>query len=329
MATPPPLLDTDLPQKVPHRVGDVVQARRVVVVRKTTPVEQLAHRLDKKLARAMDAKDPLADRVLRAHQEHQHTAETVERVLRERGVQHVVVPRFGRRLAQWADLVVTVGGDGTFLRSSHSIDATPTGDGTPMMAVNSAVSSSIGYFAAATEADFGAVFDTILAGQVRSRGLWRLQVLINGKPLRDLALNDVLVAHRSPAETSRYTLHLGDRAQDQKSSGIWVSTAAGSTAAIRSAGGQLLEIDARTLQYRVRELMRWAVQGEPLSGGLVPDQLEVVSRMSTGSLYIDGGHKRVSFGFGDRLVFRPAARPLPWIAPVTLDQRRQAWQTSG
>jgi NAD+ kinase len=323
---PPP---HDSLQKIPHRVGDVVLARRVVVVRKTTPVEQLAHRLDKKLARAMENRDPLADRVLRAHAEHSQTAETVERVLRSRGIEHVVVPRFGRRLARWADLVVTVGGDGTFLRSSHSIDATAVSDGTPMMAVNSAISSSIGYFAAATEADFADVFDTILAGQVRSGGLWRLQVSINGKPLRDLALNDVLVAHRSPAETSRYTLRLGDRSQDQKSSGIWIATAAGSTAAIRSAGGQLLEIDARTLQYRVRELMRWAVQGEPLTGGVVPDELEVVSRMSTGSLYIDGGHQKVAFGFGDRLVFRPAERPLPWVAPASLAERRRAWLAAG
>ncbi len=327
--------------KLPHRVGDVVHATRVVVVRKTTPVEQLQHKQDKKLAKSLENHDPLAERVRRAHEEHTRTSDTVEHVLRSRGVEHVMVPRFDRRLAKWADLVVTVGGDGTFLRASHSIDSSSgrvapglQSDGTPMMAVNSAINSSIGYFAAATELDFAEVLDRILAGEVRSRGLRRLQVLINDKPMRDLALNDVLVAHRSPAETSRYTLKIQDdlgvlRVQDQKSSGIWVATAAGSTAAIRSAGGALLDIDDPTLQYRVRELMRWAVQGEPLIGGIVPDQLEVVSRMSTGMLYIDGGHKKIAFGFGDRLVFKPSLRPLPWVAPAQLDERRQAWRTSG
>jgi NAD+ kinase len=311
-----------LPAGQNHHVGDVVLARRVVVVRKTSQVEQLQHRPDRKLEQAMAAGDPLAVRVMQAHLEHRRTADEVESVLRARGVEHVVVPRFGRRLARWADLVVTVGGDGTFLRASHSIDAGQDDDGTPMLAVNSATSSSIGYFAAATESNFAHLFDEIQAGRVRSRGLWRARVAVNGRLLRDLALNDVLVAHRSPAETSRYTLCLGGREQEQKSSGIWLATAAGSTAAIRSAGGLLLDIDARALQYRVRELMQWAVLGEPLIGGLVEGPLEVVSRMTSGALYIDGGHLRVTFGFGDRIVFTPADRPMPWVAPDWLPAPR-------
>ena len=311
--------------KEPHCVGDVVRASRVVIVRKTTSMERLGTRRDSKLAQLVAAHDPLADRVQAAHAEHVRTLAEVERVLHASGVTFRTVSNFTRPLAAWADLVVTVGGDGTFLRASHSIGSGKESDGTPMLGVNSATSSSVGYFCAARCEDFAAVFERIVSGQERSRGLSRLAVSVNGKQLRSLALNDVLLAHRVPAETTRYVLSVDDVAQEQKSSGIWIATAAGSTAAIRAAGGQVLDIDDARIQYRVRELMLWPLRGAPLIGGIVGDHLEVRSRMSTGVLYIDGAHQRIAFGFGDVITFRSAPRSLPWVAPATLEQRREAW----
>ncbi len=308
----------------PHRVGDVVRIGRVVVVRKTTAIEQLVDHPDRKLERMLHSDDPLVARTKSAHEQHLRSVATVLDVLNRSGVEHRLVSTFNRNWAAWADLVLTVGGDGTFLRASHCIAATPDSDGTPMFGVNSASGTSVGFFCAASAEEFEPLFQQILAGQLRSRGLWRLQVSLNDKPLRDLALNDVLLAHRVPAETSRYTLSLDGVHQDQKSSGLWVATAAGSTAGIRAAGGKVQEIDSRALQYRVRELMAWAVRGEPLMGGFTSDGLEIVSRMSTGMLYLDGAHRRASFGFGDRIRFEPSPRPLPWIAPASLDEKRQA-----
>ncbi len=307
-----------------HRVGDVVLLDHVVVVRKTTAVELQMTRPDRRLAQAIGRRDPLVSRVLGAHDEHIASLARVEAELRARHIPHRVVSHFGRRDAARASLVVTVGGDGTFLRASHAIDATDDSDGPPMLGINSAASSSVGYFCAAAADGFGMLLDQIAAGKIRSRGLWRLQVAINGKPIRDLALNDVLLAHQSPAETSRYVLKVGDTTQDHKSSGLWIATAAGSTAAIRSAGGKMLEVDERKLQYRARELMLWALEGDPLEGGVV-DELEVISRMYTGMVYLDGGHLRQAFGFGDRVAFRLAPRPMPWVAPHELDERRQRW----
>ncbi len=307
-----------------HHVGDVVRLDHVIVVRKTTAVEQQASRPDRRLAQLIGKRDPLTSRVLGAHEEHMASLARVEAELTARHIDHRVVSSFGRREAVRASLVVTVGGDGTFLRASHAIDASSESDGPPMLGVNSAASSSVGYFCAAGADAFGALLDQIAAGEIRSRGLWRLQVAINGKPIRDLALNDVLLAHQSPAETSRYILKVGDEAQDHKSSGLWVATAAGSTAAIRSAGGYLLDVDERKLQYRSRELMLWALEGKPLEAGVL-EELEVISRMYTGLVYLDGGHLRQAFGFGDHITFTLAPRPMPWVAPHELDERRQRW----
>jgi len=300
-------------------IGQPVRVRSVVVVRKTTAVESIAARGDRKMQHAIALGDPLADRVRLSHSEHARSAEIVEDVLKSSGVAYQVVSNLGRRVAAHVDLVVTVGGDGTFLRASHSLGAQST---TPLLGVNSAASTSVGYFCAATADEFAALFHDVCTGKVTTRGLWRMQVLLNEKPVPDLALNDVLLAHRSPAETSRYSVAWDGLMQEQKSSGIWISTAAGSTAAIRSAGGELLQLDARVMQFRVRELMPWSVQGPPLVGGRVAQRLVVTSRMSRGMVYIDGGHHRFGFGFGDRLEFRLSARPMPWIARANLDDRR-------
>lgn len=302
-------------------LGQAISLRRVIVVRKATAVELQASRPDQRLAVLIGRRDPLSDRVLAAHHEHVASLATVEAELQARAIRYRVVSRLTRRDAARADLVVTVGGDGTFLRASHAIvDA----DGPPMLGVNSAASSSAGYFCACTATGLGALLDQIAAGTLRARGLWRLQVLINGRPVGDLALNDVLLAHHSAAETSRYALQVGDVTQDQKSSGLWIATAAGSTAAIRSAGGVLMDVDERAMQYRVRELMIWALDGEPLEGGVVPE-LSITSRMYTGMVWIDGGQLRYPFGFGDRIGFRLTEKPLLWVAPHELDERRKRW----
>ena len=307
-----------------HRVGDRLRLQRVAVVRKLSAIELLSDRPDQKLRAALDGGDPLARRVTVAHLEHLASLEVVEAALRARGLDFRVVTTLNRRLAGWADLIVTVGGDGTFLSASHAVESTADSDGPPMLGVNSATSSSIGYFCATAASGVGALLDQVATGQLTSRGLGRMVVQVNGRPLRDLALNDVLLAHRVPAETTRYLLQLGDRSQDQKSSGIWIATPAGSTAAIRSAGGDILSLDRRDLQFRVRELMTWAVKGPPLAGGCFVGELNVVSRMLTGTLYIDGGHLRVPFGFGDRLGFAPSPRPLGWLVPPSFNVRRQA-----
>ena len=321
-ADPPVTQSTNSRRLGGHRVGNAVRLERIVVVKKSSAIEQLQQHPDQKMQQALQDGQPVGHRVAVAHREHVASLLLVQKTLDEHGVHWRLVAKLNRRLAAWADLIITVGGDGTFLSASHSIEATGASDGPPMLGVNSAVSSSIGYFCASDASGLAAVLDALAAGRLTSRPLWRMEVAINGVPLRDLALNDVLLAHKVPAETTRYAVEIGGVSQDHKSSGIWVATAAGSTAAIRSAGGAVLPIESPLLQYRVRELMTWAVRGEPLVGGTFDGTLAITSRMLTGALYIDGSHLKVRFGYGDRISFAPAPRPLGWIAPPSFDQRR-------
>ena len=54
-------------------------------------------------------------------------------------------------------------------------------------------------------------------------------------------LNDILFANLYPAAVTRYKIKYNGRQEVHKSSGVWISTATGSTAAISAAGGKVYE----------------------------------------------------------------------------------------
>ena len=99
----------------------------------------------------------------------------------------------------------------------------------------------------------------------------------------------MLFCHDCPASTTRYLLTFDGRTEDQISSGIWISTAAGSTSVIRSAGGKEMPPRSRRLQFAVREPF-------PLGGkdsrvaptlihGYVPEEW-VARHLASGSWYV-------------------------------------------
>ena len=133
-----------------------------------------------------------------------------------------------------------------------------------------------------------------------------MALALNGKPLRQRAINDVLVVHDDPATMSRYRLQLGRREEFQKSSGLWVSTAAGSSSAVLAAGGVRLPWQAKKFQYRPREiysgrLSRCRLRGSVLSAGA---RVRVTWLMRRGSAFIDGPHVQVPLRFADTLEIR-------------------------
>src|SRR5436305_4487788 len=195
-----------------------------------------------------------------------------------------------RRSLARARFVVTVGGDGTRLATSHWV--TRAG----LLGVNSAPKSSVGYLTATRRATVARDLARIAKGNLLPQAVSRVEVELDGKRLLP-ALNDVLVAHQQPAATSRYRIRLGRRAEEHRSSGLWVSTPTGSTAGLRSAGGQPMSLGEHRLQFRARELYRVKGPSAALGSGLVAEgqALERESAMEAGWLYIDGSRLTTTF----------------------------------
>lgn len=259
----------------------------------------------------------LAGQVTDAAREQELTAATLLEALARLDVTPLTVSvdaldaRARRALAN-ARLVISVGGDGTLLATSHWVT------GAALLGVNSAPRSSVGYTTIARRANVARILARIANGDLLPQQVARVEVELEGKLLPP-ALNDVLIAHEQPAATSRYRLHLGRRAEEHRSSGLWVATAVGSTAGIRSAGGQIMPLADRRLQFRARELYRAHGRGASLESGFVEphQQLVVESAMEAGWLFIDGARMAIRCPFGARAAFRIARQPLHLFADPT------------
>lgn len=246
--------------------------------------------------------DATAKRLLDADAEHNRTVEEVRRALRRHKITFAEAPLAGldaRLKGQLAisDLVITIGGDGTALGASHYIR------GGAMLGVNSAPGDSVGHFCSVNRKNFEARLDAILSGKWKPKVLSRLQITLDEHPLPELALNDVLIAHNCPASTTRYLIKVGRREEEHRSSGIWISTAAGSTAGIGSAGGKKMPLGSKRIQYLVRELYREPKRSYTLTRGFIEagDDITIASKMATGEMYIDGAKTRYEFPFGTRV----------------------------
>ena len=286
---------------------------RVLVVYKKSAYQVYAVERKEKKVRALLRQNTASTRILMdAHDQHEASLRRVMDSCAAAGVDVHPVYRAHMRRVTNVDLVVTVGGDGTLLDASHKVD------GVPMLGVNSNPARSVGFLTGVNADTFPNVLNAILDGKMKPLELLRLDVAVNGKSARVPVLNDVLYCHVNPAATSRYTLARGKKREEQKSSGIWIATPAGSTAAILSAGGFAEPLTARRFQFRVRE--PYAPPGHSLKiiQGFIkpPAPLEFENFMREGALYLDGNHIRVRVGMGDKISITAHPEPLMVYRPA-------------
>ncbi len=256
---------------------------------------------DQRFMQLLEAEHESVKRVEKAHFEHLNTLEHLLKELEARTIQVETKARstLDHKIKD-VDLLISVGGDGTFLDASHYLE------NVPILGVNSATSSSFGHLCLATQKNFSAILDQIAKSVIEPIPLLRLEVILNGQSLPEYALNDILIAHQNPAGTSRYLISVDGCSEEQLSSGIWVGTAAGSTGALRAAGGAVLSLDARQFQYIVREAYIRPGQHKQLLKGVIDEgqEIRITSQMRTGAIYIDGQHIEYPFRLGDELIVK-------------------------
>jgi len=277
-----------------------------LVVKKTSFRKFALEKRDPFIKGLLRRGDPTVTRMHAAHNAHEATLREVEQALKRLGTR--VLSRGGprRKLAANVDLVISVGGDGTLLTASHQVGPT-----TPLIGINSAPTHSVGFFCTGQS---GSVFDTLaraIAGKLTKSTLTRMRVDINDRTLHNRVLNDALFCHASPAATSRYVLRICKAdartlEEEQRSSGVWVGPSAGSTAAQRSAGGRVLALTSKRLQFVVRE--PYHPDGQPLhmTRGLIDanESLTIACKVRDGRVFLDGHRIVHPVTLGDALTMR-------------------------
>lgn len=332
--------------------------QRVLVVVKHTPYEAYSQlKLQGKAPRALRW-----ERLRNRHESHRACVdELCDLVRREIGEESElrVVSRdeLGPQHIEGVDMLIAVGGDGTVLSAAHYVDSMYSVGALPpsgpvVLGVNSDPTKpherlkaegtkqlrderrSFGALCYASANDMAEVVPRALRGEsdgdIQFRH--RMAVTIRGTLCETRlppALNDVMVAHPSPAAVSRFRFERkrypsvasahddDDISFNVWSSGIWISTATGATAAMASAGGSPVpDKGSDCLQYMVRELLLGetddAEYAKSLSHGNVDiDQyLQLRWNSQHGNVWIDGQHTSFKLELGDEIQISAHAPPL-------------------
>lgn len=207
------------------------------------------------------------------------------------------------RSARGYDLVVVVGGDGTFFAASRIAGSTP------ILAVNSDPEESLALFSCSDRTTFGATLDRALQGKLPVMRLNRMNLKIGSRPLSYPVTNDVLYTHRNPAAMTRYTLAVGRKRERHQSSGVWVCTAAGSTAGTYSAGGRKMPIRSRAIQYVVREPYRFRTSMRLLKG-TTTRPIRITAEVPETAIWVDGRRTSFSVPAGETITLTTPGPPL-------------------
>jgi NAD+ kinase len=245
-------------------------------------------------------------RFRKTHESHFWTMSYVEAVLKDKGVTYTKVCRGTSIDYSKFDLVITFGGDGTFLEAARNVKKQL------IWGVNSDPSWSVGRFCSGHSQNFEPMLDAILKGKAKTKTFNRLHLVFTTHEQSIHVLNDVLICHQNPGALSRYHLKVGAIKEEQKSSGVWIATAAGSTGGIYSAGGKKLPDQSSNFQYQARELYIGSGRTYKLKGGVLkPTQsLSITSLMREGVAFVDGSHVCLPFSFGTTMKVVKSALPL-------------------
>ncbi len=279
---------------------------KVILAAKRSRLERFEEASDPLVAQLLKSGDASVASLQAAHDSHRAALDRTSEFLNKAGVR---VERVAlQSLSELSgDLVVTLGGDGTLLWTSHHVPAK-----LPVVAINSDPARSVGYFCAGDASEVEATLTQALEGKLRKTSLTRMQVEVDGHAIHSRVLNDILFSHACPAATTRFLIRYGDTEESHVSSGIWVGPAAGSTAAQRSAGGRVLPIGSRKLQWVVRELYRPRGSELELVKGMVrpEESLWMKSKVREAKLYFDGAQHVADVELGSVVELRESPQPL-------------------
>jgi len=232
-------------------------------------------------------------RFKKAHDEHYKSVKKAEQILSKYGFNFKKCYRGKKINYSKYDLIITLGGDGTFLEATRYVK------NQIIIGINSSPSFSVGKLCTGTIHNFEKIIQCIVQKRF-SINLWpklRLALEDHVRPID--CVNDILISHSNPAAMSRYYLKIGKIKEEQRNSGLWVATGAGSSGAIRSAGGKLIKIRSKSIQYMPRELYYGFSKNYRHKGGILGPKktLTVTSLMRGGVIFIDGTHYKLKFPF--------------------------------
>lgn len=198
-----------------------------------------------------------------------------------------------------ADFCIIIRGDGTLLHEQSGIKA-------PILGIRTA--NHVGYYLKANQKDFEKKLTMLLEGRgCFIHKLPRLEALVNGKKLKALALNEVLISPVYCRRMLETRILFKGKKSLERNSGLVIYTPSGSHAFARSLG-------ARKSRFGIIPIApfsgKWIKKDQALGKSL---SVEILSREA--ELCIDGQENQVwKLRKGDKVLVRRAKSPARIVA---------------
>lgn len=184
------------------------------------------------------------------------------------------------------DLVISIGGDGTFLSASHYIE------NTPILGVNSDTNRSEGALTTIDLSQLNDKIKKILNNKIKIKEYTREKIILhqkNKKVETENALNETFFGNINPHYTTNYEIDYKNKSENQRSSGVVISTGTGSTAWYHSMGGFPFSREKKQLKFRIRELYQRKLHKSKIKKGKIKnnEKLTIISKMNHAIIAID------------------------------------------
>jgi NAD+ kinase len=198
------------------------------------------------------------------------------------------------------DLVIAVGGDGTFIEASRIVHEEQI-----ILGINSDPRKSHGHYCCADRGTALEAIRAVVNGTAKIELRWRIVFDISGRAESFPVMNDLLVHHPSPAGLTRYILRSPvHQRQEHFCSGLWVSTPSGQSGALDSFDGPSTYDDACSILFKSCGFVKSRIDEETTISGIV-EKLYVTSKMRDGKIYVDGEHVVLDFPYNTTLSIFP------------------------
>jgi len=253
---------------------------------------------------AVNLTDEDVIKLRQAHFTNEDSILLVERAIAEANIEYKKVYRADIEDLHDCDLVVAVGGDGTFLEAAKYVTTQQ------VLGINSDLTNSYGNYCKFTIGTFKEFLSRYNYATVFGKKYHRMKIWLDGELQPFPAMNDIKICHACPVGFTRYIMTTQENhnttkqfSEEHGSSGMWVSTCAGSTGAIASHGHSTTYPDEKYLLYQTVGLNKLRKTDFKFESGSVDGMTTIrfTSKMREGKIYVDGRHAVLDFPFNSKL----------------------------
>lgn len=233
-----------------------------------------------------------------------------------------------QKVAAESDIVVSMGGDGTYLASVRAVGAT----GTPLLGINL---GSLGFLTQLTPEELPTALDAIARGEYRVEERMMLEVSTEGRHRLEspYALNDVVVDNGPISRIIDIDLTVnGEPIVTYRADGLIISTPTGSTAYSLACGGPIMNpamdgiictpispfsLSVRPMIFAASDVLELRVRSEHEVAGLTLDGQVMAPLVDTDVITVRRARFRTRFiVFPGKSFYKVLKKKLHWgIAP--------------